>query len=447
MSDTSKLSRRNFLEKTAAVGTAGVAAPYFVPAGALGLADKPAANDRLGIALIGCGGMGSANLKNCAEYDDVAVTGICDVWKERRDALVEKYKPSAKPYHDYREMLGQDDVDGVIVAAPGHWHALQTIHACEAGKDVYVQKPMTLHLAESLAVKRAAEKHKTITQVGTQVHSRDNYRRVVEQVRSGNLGKISVVRTFVCYNQGPEGIGTEPDGDPPEGLDWDLWQGPARARRCNPLAIAGAYPHASFMDYGGGMTPGMAPHIVDLPYWALDLDYPTCTSSSGGRFVIQDSGDAPDSHEILWQFPNMTMTWMMSLVSSYSFDLRGKSALGIYFHGVNGTLYANYGLYEIVPEGDRMKDAKAPEESIPPSPGQEREWLDSIKSRQQPSCNVFYHNKLNAAICLGTLAWKLGRSVRFDPATERVVGDDEAARLAVPEYRRPWVFPKEYLEA
>ncbi|OHB84229.1 MAG: hypothetical protein A2V98_11910 [Planctomycetes bacterium RBG_16_64_12] len=445
MSESSTVSRRQFIGKTAAAGAVGVSAPYFVSARALGEGGKPGANDRLGIALIGAGGMGRANLENCAKHDDVAVTGVCDVWKERRDALVEKFKESAKPYHDYRELLQQDDVDGVIVATPGHWHALQTIHACEAGKDVYVQKPMTLHLAESLAVKRAAEKHNTITQVGTQIHASANYRRVVEQVRSGNLGKISVVRTFVFYNQGPEGIGTAPAGDPPEGLDWNLWLGPARMQPCNPLAIAGAYPHASFMDFGGGMTPGMGPHIVDLPYWALELDYPTTTSSSGGRCVIQDSGDAPDTHEILWQYPQMTMTWMMSLVNGYSFDLQGKSALGIYFHGTNGTLYANYGLHEIVPEGDRMKDAQTPEESIPPSPGHEREWLDSIKSRRQPSANVSYHNKLNAALSLGTLALKLGRSVRFDPAAEQIVGDDEAARLAVPEYRDPWKFPEQYL--
>ncbi|MFH1922156.1 MAG: Gfo/Idh/MocA family oxidoreductase, partial [Planctomycetota bacterium] len=168
MLESNKLSRRDFVERAA---VAGAVAPYFISASVLGQGGKPGANDRLGIALIGGGGMGRANLANCAKHDDVAVTGICDVWRERRDALVEQYKGTAKPYHDYRELLEQDDVDGVIVATPGHWHALQTIHACEAGKDVYVQKPMTLHLAESLAVKRAAEKHNTITQVGTQIHA------------------------------------------------------------------------------------------------------------------------------------------------------------------------------------------------------------------------------------------------------------------------------------
>ena len=447
MSDSSILSRRQFIEKATTASAVGVSAPYIVSASALGRGGKPGANDRLQIALIGCGGMGWANLKNCAQYDDVEVTGICDVWKERRDKLVEQHKGTAKPYHDYRELLQQKDVDGVIVATPGHWHALQTIHACEAGKDVYVQKPMTLHLAESLAVKRAAEKHSSVTQVGTQIHAGSNYRRVVEWVRSGKLGKISTARTFVFANQGPEGVGNPPDCDPPEGLDWDLWLGPASKKPCNPRAIAGAGPHSSFMDYGGGMTPGMAPHIVDLPYWALGLDYPIRTSSSGGRYVVQDAGDAPDVHEVLWQYPHMTMTWMMSLVNSYSFDLRGKSALGIYFHGVAGTLYANYSMHEVVPEGARMKDAAKPAESVAPSPGHEREWLDSMKSRRQPSCNVAYHNKLNVAIALGTLALKLGRSIHFDPATEKIVGDEEAARLAVPEYRDPWKLPIEYLES
>lgn len=134
---------------------------------------------------------------------------------------------------------------------------------------------------------------------------------------------------------------------------------------------------------------------------------------------------------------------MMSQINSYRFDLKGR--VGIYFHGVNGTLYADYGTHQIVPEGDRMKDAKEPEKSVPDSPGHEREWLDCVRSRTQPSCSVFYHHKVNVPIVLGNLSLKLGRSIQLDPATEKIVGDDEAAALAVPEYRQPWKFPTQYL--
>jgi len=444
MSESSDTSRRDFIGKAVAVG---VAAPYFVPASALGQAGKPGANDRIQIGLIGAGGMGSSNLRNCAKYPDVAVTGICDIWKARRDRAVARYKASAKPYHDYRDMLQRKDIDAVIIATPPHWHAMQAIHAAEVGKDIYLQKPMSLHVAESLAVKRAVEKHKRISQIGTQVHARANYRRVVEFIRSGKLGEISVVRTFNVQNQGPKGIGSAPNSAPPKGLDWNLWIGPYPMRPFNPLLVRSGFYRCSFKDFGH-WTPGMAPHILDLPYWALALDFPTTTSSSGGRYIINDAGDAPDTHEVLWQYPDRTMTWMMSVVNSFAFDFgRGKPArrLGVYFHGVNGTLYADYGMYKVVPEGDRMKDATPPKPSIPPSPGHEREWLDCVRSREQPSCSVFYHYKIDVAIGLATLSQELGRSIRFDPAAEKIVGDDEAARRAKPEYRAPWKLPEQYL--
>lgn len=449
MNRENTLSRREFIEKAATIGVIGIAAPALAVAGAQEQGNKPGPNSRIHIGLIGCGGMGRGNLGNCAKYPDVVVTGACDVWKERRDATVAQFKDSCKPYSDFREMLQQPDVDAVIIATPPHWHALQAIAACEAGKDIYLQKPMTLHLAESLAVRNAVKQHNRISQIGTQIHAGENYRRVVEFIRSGNLGKVGVVRTFNVMNQGPEGVGHDPNTTPPPGMDWNFWCGPAPLRPYNSILAANAYNHGSWMDYSGGWTPGMAPHIIDLPVWALDLGFPVNTSCSGGRFIIKDDGDAYDNQEILWQYPNLTMTWMSSLTNSYGFDLHGdpvpQRRLGIYFHGTNGTMYANYGMFKIVPEGDKMKGLEAPPKSIPPSPGHEREWLDCIKSRQQPSCSVFYHVKVDVPIVLGLLSYKLGRSVRFDPETEQIVGDKEAARLAKPEYRAPWKFPEKYL--
>ena len=142
------------------------------------------------------------------------------------------------------------------------------------------------------------------------------------------------------------------------------------------------------------------------------------------------------------------MTWMMSTVNSFAFDFgRGTPArrLGIYFHGLNGTLFSDYGKHEIVPEGDMLKDAQPPEKSIASSPGHEQEWINCIKNRQQPSCSADYHCKIDVPICLANLSMKLGRAIRFDPVTEMIVGDDEAARLAIPEYRAPWKFPRQYV--
>ncbi len=451
MSHDERLSRRHFLGNTATAGAVGLSAPYFVPAGALGKGGAPGANDKIHVGLIGCGGMGRGNLRNCAKHDDVAVAALCDVQQARLDATVKQYEGKPKPYRDYRELLAADDVDAVIVATPPHWHCLQAIEACEAGKDLYLQKPMTLHLGESLAVMNAVRKHDRISQIGTQIHAGENYRRVVEYVRSGNLGHISVVRTFNVMNQGRDGVGKAPPTPVPQGFDWEMWIGPGPMRPYNPILTASSYNHCSFMDYSGGWLPGMAPHIVDLPVWALELDYPTNISCSGGRFVIDDDGDAPDVQEILWQYPQITMTWMGMLANSYGFDLHGEPVprrrLGIYFHGVHGTMYCNYGMHEIVPEGKQMEGKEPPEKSIPPSPGHEREWLDCLRSRKQPSCSVFYHTKIDVPLVLANLSLELGRSIRFGPATKSIVGDEEAARLAVPEYRAPWKFPKQYLEA
>ncbi len=449
MTKSNELSRRNFIRKTAVAGAAGAVVPYFVSANVLGRGGNTGANDKIQLGLIGAGGMGRGNLRNCTKSDDVAVLGICDVWKERRDVAIREHKDIPKGYNDYRELLDQKGIDAVIIASPPHWHALQAVDACEAGKDIYLQKPMTLHLAESLAVKGAVKKHGRISQVGTQIHAGENYHKVVDHVRSGNLGKISVARTFNVLNQGEKGVGNDPNCDPPEGLDWDLWVGPGPMRPCHPKIIQTSGTHSAFLDYSGGWTPCWAPHIIDLPVWALDLGLPTMISSSGGRYFCRDAGDAYDIQETICQYPGITLTWMMSQVNAYGFDLRGNGGLGrklgTYFHGVNGTLYANYGTNNIVPEGDRMKDAKEPEKATPDSPGQEREWLDCIRTREQPSCNVFYHHKVNIPIVVGNLSLKLGRSIQYDPATEKIVGDEEAARQAVPEYRDPWKFPEQYV--
>jgi predicted dehydrogenase len=444
-SSPSQPNRREFLQATLATA---VAAPYLLPASALGAEGKPPPSERVSLGIIGANGMGQENLKNCAQHSDVVVTAVCDVAKQRRDAVVERYKTTAKGYADFRELLARPDIDAVIIAAPPHWHALLAIMAVEAGKDIYLQKPMTLYPEETLAVRNAVNQHQRISQIGTQIHAGANYRRVVEWMRSGKLGPVSVVRTFNVMNQGRNGIGRAPQADAPAGVDWNLWLGPGPERPFNAHLFAGAYEHCSFWDYSGGWTPGMAPHIIDLPVWALDLGVPTVTSCAGGRFVIQDDGDVPDTQEVVWQYPNMTMTWMMSLCNSFAFDFgRGTPArrLGIYFHALNGTLFADYGKYEVVPEGDFLKDKTPPEKSIPGSPGHEREWLDSVKSRKQPSCNVNYHYKVDLALTLANLSYRLGRSVRFDPQTEKIIGDEQAAKLARPVYRAPWIFPVKYV--
>jgi predicted dehydrogenase len=445
-------SRRDFLKATTTAALA-LALPEVVPSTVFGGPGKTAPSERINLGIIGCGGMGTSNLNICARFPDVVVTAACDVWDARLEVVTEQFKGTCKGYRDYRQMLQQPDLDAVIIATPPHWHALQAIAACEAGKDLYLQKPMTLHLAESFAVRNAVRKHQRICQVGTQIHAGENYRRVVEMIRCGNLGPIGAVRTFNVMNQHPGGVGINTDRTAPEtlGLDWNFWCGPAPLGKFNRTIVRDAYYHSSWMDYSGGWTPGMAPHIIGLPIWAMELGFPTLTQAAGGRFVLKDDGDAYDQHEVLWQYPGLTLTWMSSLTNSYGFDFHGEPRperrLGIYFHGANGTLYSNYDGFKIVPEGDKMQGHNPPAKSIPSSPGHEREWLDCVKSRRQPSCNPDYHVHVDVPVQLSLLSLKLGRSIRFDPVKEAIVGDKAAARAAVPEYRAPWKFPRQYLKA
>lgn len=442
----SPFTRRQFVKTTS---LAAFAAPLIVNPSVFPGKNRTAPSDKINLGLIGCGGLGKANLNACASHPDIVVTAACDVWKERLDPVVARFKDTCTGYADYRELLQHKGLDAVIIATPAHWHALQAIEAAEAGLDIYLQKPMTMHLGESLAVRNAVQKHDVICQIGTQIHASDHYRRMVELVRSGNLGPIGTVRTFFVMNEAPNGIGMGNNTKAPKGMDWDMWVGPAPMHPFNPNLVKDAFYHGFWMDFSGGWTPGMAPHIIDLPIWAMELGYPTEISATGGRYIIKDDGDAYDNHEVIWRYPNLTMTWMSSLTNSYGFDfLRGEESrrrLGIYFHGVNGTLMTDYSTHKILPEGDRMNGMEPPAKTIAPSPGHELEWVECIKSRKQPSCNPGYHVKVDVPIALSVLSMQLGRSIKFDPDAEKIVGDEEAARRAIPEYRGPWKFPLRYL--
>ncbi|WP_236978806.1 Gfo/Idh/MocA family protein [Membranihabitans maritimus] len=449
------INRRKFVKTTA---LSAISMPYIVPSAVINKENRTAPNDKINLGIIGCGGLGKANLQACMQDEGVELVAACDVWSERLDPIVEKYKSTCTGYRDFRKLLEHPDLDAVIIATPAHWHALQAVAAAEAGVDVYLQKPMSMFPAESLVIRNAFRKHGTINQIGTQIHAGDHYRRMVELVRSGNLGAINTVRTFFVMNEAPNGVGSGMNtGKVPSGLDWDFWVGPSPMQSFNPNLVKDAFYHCFWMDFSGGWTLGMAPHITDLPIWALELGYPTEISAMGGRYTIRDDGDAYDNHEVIWQYPNLTMTWMQSSTNSHGWafqnaDKTGKGyetgtrrRLGIYFHGVNGTLITDYNSHILIPEGDRMAGMSAPKETIPSSPGQELEWLNAVRKGEQPLCNADYHIKVDMPIQLSILSLKLGRSIKFDPESEEIIGDKKAKKMAVPEYRDPWKFPSEYL--
>ncbi len=460
MTTSDQPTRRAFLGRAAGASAAGFAAPYVLTSNALGAKGQPGANDKLHLGFIGVNGQGVYSLKNCLKQPDVVVTAICDTHKGRRDAaiaLVKKAKDKGDPkgVTDFRDVLADKDIDAVVIATPPHWHCLMGVMAAEAGKDFYLEKPMTMYPAETRALVNAVNKHQRITQIGTQIHATDNYRRVVEYVRSGKLGHISIARTFHVQNQQPGEIPDAPYTDPPPEMDWEMWLGPAPKIKYNATLAKSSFYHCSWMDYSGGWTPGMAPHIIDLPIWALELGCPESVSATGGRFVLDDCGDAYDNHEVIWRWPKFIMTWSSPLVNSYAFDFGyGKCTRrrGIYLQGKKGTLLADYGWFKVRSEGDGIKtvneegkDTDPPPQTVAKSKGHHREWLDGIKTRTQPLCNVNYHKTVDICSNTSTLAMKLGRTIKLDPATLKIVGDAEAEKASVPVYRDPWKFPSQYL--
>ncbi|MGQ9463427.1 MAG: Gfo/Idh/MocA family protein [Candidatus Fervidibacter sp.] len=431
------MKRRDFLGGTLALG--------LVSTHAFSQNSKSSPNERIGLGFIGVGPRGMALLQEFRRFPDVDIVAVCDVHQERVDRAVAATEGKAMGLKDFRDVLDRKDIDAVVIATPPHWHALVSIMACQAEKDVYCEKPMCLTVDEAKAMVWAAERYKRVTQVGTQIHSGQNFRRVVEVVRSGMLGKITFVRTFVTENLAPNGVGNPPDSEPPSGLDWDMWCGPSKLRPFNQAVFS---KHYFFRDYAGcGLLHNMGPHVLDLAFWALELKAPKSVLASGGKFALQDISDVPDTLEVVYNFEDLVLVWSHSEAFSFGFELHEGTEitrrLGIVFHGTNGTLAANYTTFKLFPEGDRLDPNKLPEPSIPPSPGHTREWLDGIKTRQQPLCHFGYHYWIQLAISLGDIAYMVGQKIIWDNLKGRIVGDEEANRMLTPNYRKPWEFPKQ----
>ncbi len=442
-----EITRREFLKATSgaavAVGLAGTATTEATAAPSKATR-RVSASEKIVLGFVGVAGRGGGHLDWFGRHPDVAIGAICDVYQPHLESAIAKTGGKAKGYHDFRKLLEQKDLDAVVIATPPHWHPLVAIAACQAGKDVYCEKPMCRLPAEGRAMVRAVRATHRVTQVGTQIHAGENYRRVVEIVRSGMLGKITAARVICTMNDFPRGLGHPPDTEPPTGLDWEMWLGPAPKVPFNPMRFQDGL-HRYFSDYVGSWLHELGPHIVDLPVWALGLGEPLAVSASGGKYAATDISTIPDTMDVLWEYPGLTMTWMQMSANSFNFGFGGPPdtgrRLGVLFHGTQGTLMVDYDSHQLIGEADRLKEVKLPSPSIAPSPGHEREFLDSVKSRQPPSCNFEAHLPLHTALNLGNVALKAGRKLHWDAAKGEVVGDREAQQLALPAYRSPWRLP------
>ena len=330
-----RITRRDFA-KTASVATAT----------ALSADRVLGANDRVRIGFIGLGNRGDQVLTAFLEHKDCDVAAICDVYQPYVDFAAKKIGGNPKQFKNYQELLADKNLDAVVIATPDHWHALMCIEGCAAGKDVYCEKPLSLCVAEGRAMVKAAREHKRVVQCGIQRMSSPMAQEAAAAIRSGAIGKVTVVRAFHVQNEWPKGIGNPPDGEkPPEGFDWEKWVGPARMRKYN--KNRGFYRFRWFYDYSGGQLTNFGVHYLEQIHASLGVDTPKMVAAIGGKFADFDNRDVPDTMEVMWHYANGT------LVTFSQFNATAQPAAKpceIEFRGTKGTMYFRTNGYEIVPE-------------------------------------------------------------------------------------------------
>jgi predicted dehydrogenase len=390
------------------------------------------------MGMIGVGSQGTSRLREFMAEPDVRIGAICDVDRRHLDraiGLVEQtkgYKPQA--FGDFRRLLESKEIDAVAIVTPDHWHAIPTVTAFEARKDVFVEKPLSYSVAEGRAMADASAHYRAVSQMGNHIHNTGgNYRRVVELVQSGKLGKIT--RVHLWKTSPTRNFTAREPATLPAGFDYDFWLGPAPRRPYDPLRSHGLF--RQFWDYSGGSFIDFWCHISDVAFWALGLKAPHHVSALGGRFYLTDTTDVPDTLEAVLEFPNLLYIYSFRPAPLAGFEHMGF--IGCLFEGSEASLVTNYETHEVWVRGKKVDDFPRPAQTIPDSPGHLREFLDAIKSRNlETTCNVRYGHHLSKCGLLANIAYRTGRRIQWDDAHERIVGDSAASQYLVRHFRKPW---------
>jgi predicted dehydrogenase len=452
---TAPLDRRTFVQ-------GGVAAALTTSLTAASWRRVLGANERVGVGYIGYGLIGKRHLLDFQEQSDAANVAIAETHAGRMEEARELMGHAARGYRDFRKLLEDKQVDAVVISTPDHWHALQTMLACAAGKDVYVEKPLTLFVREGRWMVDVAKRYDRVVTVGTQQRSGAHYARARQLLVQGALGKISSVRMAAARNIMP-GYGRPADAAPPADLDWDVWQGPAPMRPYNPNRAI--YHFRWFWDYSGGQMTNLGAHALDIVHWALGVTGPTAVSCSGGRFSLQDNGETPDTQDAVFEYPGFIAAWSHREACGSSTPVvplefcgpRGRLALtrkSLVLTPDRKVIPVNtvprfadahpVGGPQPMPDDDDPKEYWA--EAIEDKTGDPREqlrahvrnFLDCVKSRQQPVSDLESGHRVATACHLANLSLQLGRKLKWDVLKEEVVDDAQANRLLVRPYRAPW---------
>jgi predicted dehydrogenase len=398
------------------------------------------ANEKIVLGLIGGRNQGRAVAINAIK-DGAEIKTFCDL----DDAILGKVGPQLEESQkkmpgtckDFRHVLDDKDIDAVIIATPDHWHAIQTILACQAGKDVYIEKPLSQTIHEGQQMRDAARKYKRVVQVGTQRRSAVHIQNAVEFATSGKLGKICTIKAWITQLR--ESIGNPPDGTPPPGVDYDVWLGPAPSRPFNPMRFH--YNWRFFWDYGNSELGNQGVHMLDVGMWAIEKMrglndcLPRRVSANGGIYWLNDAKEVPDTQIVTYDYGDMMLVWEMQSFQRYHL-LEGSTA-GTAFYGTEGTMMVDGDGWNVT-----FKDGSPGPSGKDAGGSHTAKFLECIRSRQQPNSDVEI-GRMSTTIChLGNISYRLGRDVRFDSKTE-TFGDDEAANAWLTKaYRSPYVLPE-----
>ena len=472
------MERRDFLK------TAGTAAAW----SAVSAQRVYGANDRLRVGLIGCGGRGTFDARlmrgtpediqavapdnyhdgnldpRLKEPRNVEIAALCDVYGSRVDTA-KKWAPQAKTYKNFRDLLADKEIDAVIIATPDHWHATMLIMACEAGKDIYCEKPVFYRIAEGKYMVDAVHKSKRIVQIGTQHRSADHIAEAARMVQSGKIGEVHFVRVWnymgISYGNPPV-----PDSEPPADLDWDAWLGPAPKVQFNRNRLG----YRSFMDYTNGIITDYGNHRFDSVHQIMGAEIPLKVSSSAVRFNKKTAGDIYDMQQATFEYPNFIMSYEACNYNGHGLGGRTEGMRyygmmgpedrphGMAFYGTEAALFVDRLGMELYPEPQlpdfsargrgpgggrrsltwtpRMEKIKVNEDE--PTPLHTKNFVDCVRARKDPFPNIETGVKATTIGCIGNIAYWTGRKLVWDAETRTFPKDAEANKFLLRPYRKPW---------
>jgi predicted dehydrogenase len=448
--ETTTHSRRKFLSTalTGAVATlvapvatgsekvTALTQPTVIPKAAFG------ANDRIRVAVLGVNGRGQSHIEELMKQQGATVAAFCDpdmvILKQRAQAFEEKHKQKVAVEQDFRRLYDSKDIDAVTLATPNHWHALQSIWACQAGKDVYVEKPATHNIYEGKKLIEAAYKYNRIVQHGVQLRSSKAIREAMRLLNEGIIGRVYMARGLV-YRWRPD-IGNQGISKIPEGLDYDLWCGPAPMVPFTRNLVH--YNWHWHWNYGNGDVGNQGIHETDLCMWGLGVGLPERITSMGGKFLFDDCKEVPEVQTSIYHYPKQKKIIQFE-VRNWCTNLEDGAGVGNIFYGDKGYMVIKgYNSYEVFLG---QKREKGPGGQVDGELGEHfKNWLDAIRNRDMSLQNgpVETGHLSSALAHLGNISCRLGRQLDFDPVSEQFVGDEDANRMLTREYRSPYVLPE-----